>query len=247
MEKYTSKIYTKDPYDVKFSEKYVTFNPEHTELEYEATKASILLLGQEDPILMLKDLCIDGRHRVKIAKELGGMVRCIDVNPMLTDTELVMLCNKNTTGGRDFTSAQKAIQALKLVNEYSWKMITASIALKVDRKLVSYASTIKGLGRDDILKALMEDKAVKLEGMKYASKSLEMLCKFAKIAAEKEVIEDNSERPMFNPDGVIKTEAGKAWFYERKETYNLEETKDIQLLYDLIELANYKFKLKEQQ
>jgi hypothetical protein len=93
----------------------------------------------------------------------------------------------------------------------------------------------------------MEDKAVKLEGMKYASKSLEMLCKFAKIAAEKEVIEDNSERPMFNPDGVIKTEAGKAWFYERKETYNLEETKDIQLLYDLIELANYKFKLKEQQ
>jgi len=242
MQKYVSDVYSKQPEDVVFMEKYVMFNPEHSSKEYEATKASILLLGQEDPILMYKGSCIDGRHRIKIAKELGVMVRCVDVNTKLSDTELIMMCNKNTTSGRDFTSPQKAIQALKLVNEHKWKAVTAAQAMKVDKRLVSYASTIRGLGREDILAALMNDKAVKMSGMKYASKSLEMLCKFAKVEAEKDVIEDSSERPMFNPDGLIKAEAGKAWFYERKEMYKLEDVNDIQMIYDLIELANYKFK-----
>ena len=242
MQKYVSEIYSKQPEDVVFMEKYVMFNPEHSSKEYEATKASILLLGQEDPILMYSGRCIDGRHRIKIAKELGTLVRCIDVNTELSDAELIMMCNKNTTSGRDFTSPQKAIQALKLVTEHKWKAVTAAQAMKVDKRLVSYASTIRGLGREDILDALMNDKAVKMSGMKYASKSLEMLCKFAKVEAEKDVIEDNSERPMFNPDGLIKAEAGKAWFYERKEMYKLEDANDIQMIYDLIELANYKFK-----
>jgi ParB-like chromosome segregation protein Spo0J len=68
-------VYVVEPSTVRFDDKYVVFNPVHSELEYEATKENIKRLGQLDPILMLNGLCIDGRHRTRIAEELGEMVR----------------------------------------------------------------------------------------------------------------------------------------------------------------------------
>ena len=56
-------VYTLDPLEVKFDDTYVKFNPLQDRKEYEATKESIIKLGQLDPILMLDGLCIDGRHR----------------------------------------------------------------------------------------------------------------------------------------------------------------------------------------
>lgn len=246
MDNFIGTEYYKDPSTIKFLDKYITFNPLHTPLEDAATKASILAIGQKDPIYILNGLCIDGRHRVKIALELGTHVKCIDVNPELNEQALIKLCNVNTTSGRDFTTAQKAIQALKLVTEFKFKVGDAAEAMKVPRKFVSYASTIRGYGRQDVLDALLADKEVLLEGMKYPSKSLELLCKYVKIDAEKEkVIEDNSERFDFNPEAYIKTESGKAWFYERKTRYGLDDNKDTSIILDLMELANYKYKLQE--
>ena len=63
--------YYLDPDTVKFDDKYVVFNPMHNELEYEATKLNIEKLGQLEPILMLNGVCVDGRHRTRIAKELN--------------------------------------------------------------------------------------------------------------------------------------------------------------------------------
>lgn len=63
--------YTLDPSTIKFDDKYVVFNPLHSTLEYEATKESIIKLGQLDLILMLNGVCIDGRHRTKVALGLG--------------------------------------------------------------------------------------------------------------------------------------------------------------------------------
>ena len=244
MDNFIGTEYYKDPSTIRFLDRYITFNPLHTTLEDAATKASILAIGQKDPIYILNGLCIDGRHRVKIALDLGTHVKCIDVNPELNEQALIKLCNVNTTSGRDFTTAQKAIQALKLVTEFKFKINDAAEAMKVQRKFVSYASTIRGYGRQDILDTLLLDKEVLLDGMKYPSKSLELLCKYVKIGVEKEsTIEDTSERFDFNPEAYIKTELGKAWFYEKKSRYNLVDDRDIGIILDLMELANYKFKL----
>lgn len=236
--------YTKDPSTIKFLDRYITFNPTHSNLEEAATKASILSIGQKDPILLLNGFCIDGRHRVNIAKDLNVQVKCIDVNPELDEQSLIKLCNVNTTSGRDFNIAQKAIQALKLVTDFKFKISDAAEAMKISRKFISYASSIRGYGRQDVLDVLLEGKEVLLPNMKHPSKSIELLCKYVKVDSEdSKLVVDNSERVEFNPDSIIKTEAGKQWFYEKKDRYLLDEHEDIALIYDLIELANYKFRL----
>lgn len=55
------------------------------------------------------------------------------------------------------------------------------------------------------------------------------------------MIENTNERIKWNPDALIKTEAGKAWFYEKAEKIPaIKITHD--LIADYIELANHKFK-----
>ena len=236
-----SDVYTLDPTTIKFDDKYVVFNPLHTLDQYLATKASIADLGQLDPILMLDGLCIDGRHRVKVCTELEVPVRCIDIDPSASTEEIVLLCNKATTSGRDFTVAQKAIQALKLVNDFGFTVVKAALHMKVDRRLISFASTIKGFGRQDLLDQLLLGKAIQLTNMDKPTTSLEVLCKYVKKLDEVGVVEDRQERIQFNPDAHIKTEAGKVWYYERIASDMVPDTMvPTRMMY--AELANYKFR-----
>ena len=237
-------VYTLDPYEIKFDDRYVVFNPLHNELEYEATKENIRRLGQLEPILMLEGVCIDGRHRVRVAKELGTTVRCVDVAATLSEEDIIVLCNKNVMSGRDYDTTQKAIQALLLVNGYDMSVVNAAKLMKVDRRIVSYASTIKGFNRQDILDTLMADKQnrVQLESMERPSRSLELLAKYVKTADEKtKLIVDDSERVQWKHDALIKTETGKAWFYEMKSLIEVVGPTKVDEL--LVEMANMKFKL----
>lgn len=240
-----SNIYMLDPNDVKFDDKYVKFNPIHTELQFEATKNSIASIGQSTPILMMDGKCIDGRHRTRVAKELGIGIRCEDISPDTEELVIVQKCNTNTMSGRDYDSAQKAIQALRLVNEYDVSMQEAALMMKVDRRLVSYASSIKGLGREDLLGVLMTNKKVQLGNMQRPSRSLEVICKHVKAAKEaSSIVVDDSERIMFSPDAAIKTELGKAWFYSTVEARGIpQEWVDVRR--DYMELANLIYKEKD--
>jgi hypothetical protein len=240
-----SEVYTVDPSTVVFDDKYVVFNPLHSEFEYEATRDNIKKLGQLDPILMLEGKCIDGRHRTRVALELSTHVRCVDIDPSLDEQSIILMCNKNVMSGRDYDNSQKAIQALELINRYKMTAVQAAKFMKVDRRLVSYAATIKGYGRQDILDTLMADKTsrVHLTSMERPSRSLELLAKFVKSENENAVvIIDDSNRVRWNPDAHIRTELGKAWYYElisRNEPVTLEVSMS------LAELANYKFKIGE--
>lgn len=239
-----STVYNINPEMVKFDDKYVVFNPMHTELEYEATKANIITLGQLDPILMLNGLCIDGRHRTRIASELGIQVKAVDVDSTMKQEDIIILCNKNTMSGRDYDNSQKAIQALVLTTEYAVGIVASAKLMKVDRRLVSYAGTIRGFNRQDILDTLMKDKSnrVQLDGMRSPSRSLEILAKFVKMQEEKQtVVVDDNERVKWNPDSFIKTEIGKAWYYEMLEIISVAGTEKVEML--LGEMANLKFKI----
>lgn len=238
-------VYTLDPKDIVFDDKYVVFNPLHNELEYEATKENIARLGQLDPILMLNGKCIDGRHRTRAAKELGQPVRCTDVVDITDEEKLILLCNKNVMSGRDYDNTQKAIQALKLVNEFNMTAVAAAKLMKVHKVLVTYAATIKGYNRQDVLDQLMADKShkVQLPSMERPSRSLELLAKYVKADKEKSVVVDDSERIKWNPEAAIKTELGKAWYYEQLAIIEVMGRIHYEML--LGEMANMKYKLKE--
>lgn len=236
--------YTLDPSTIKFDDKYVVFNPLHSTLEYEATKESIIKLGQLDPILMLNGVCIDGRHRTKVALGLRVPVLCEDIDPELSDEDIILLCNKNVMSGRDYDNSQKAIQALNLVTSFGIKAIDAARFLKVDKRMVSYAATIRGYSRQDILDTLMKDKTsrVQLNNMERPSRSLELLAKFVKSEQEAtNIIVDDSNRVRWDPDAHIKTELGKAWYYE---LLSRNEPLSVEVAMSLAELANYKYKIE---
>ena len=243
----TSSVYTLDPAEVKFDDKYVVFNPTHNELEYAATRQSIEKLGQLDPILMLDGMCVDGRHRVRSCKDLGIQVRAVDIDVATPEATILMLCNKNVMSGRDYDNAQKAIQALKLVNEYAIATVDAAKMMKIDRRLVSYAATIKGYGKDEILEKLLTSKTnkVQLQNMCAPSRSLELIAKYVKSEAEeKTLVVNDSERIHWKPDALIKTEHGKAWYYEQM---GLIEALGINALGPLmVELANLKYSTEPQ-
>jgi predicted DNA-binding protein (UPF0251 family) len=195
---------------------------------------------------MLNGLCIDGRHRTRAAKELGITVHCTDVDPTLDEESLIMLCNKNVMSGRDYDNTQKAIQALRLVDEFKMTAVAAARIMKVHKVLVTYAATIKGYGREDILQALMSNKGNKaqLDNMERPSRSLELLAKYVKAEKEKEVVViDDSERIQWKPNAVIKTELGKAWYYEQIDA--IEKLGKAWYGPLIGELANLKFKLEE--
>lgn len=130
-----------------------------------ATKENIVRVGQLDPVLMLDGKCVDGRHRVRGRKSCVH-VKCVDIDARLPDEDIIVMCNKNVMSGRDYDVTQKAIQALQLVSRYKMTAVAARL-MKVDHRALSYASTIKGFNRQDILDTLMADKQnrVQLDNM----------------------------------------------------------------------------------
>ena len=159
--------------------------------------------------------------------------------------EIIVLCNQNVMSGRDYDNSQKAIQALRLVNDYSIPIVDAARLMKVDRRMVSYAATIKGFSRDDILDELLKskDSKIKLDTMERPSRSLELLAKFVKAETEStKITVDDSERIQWKADGYIKTESGKAWYYSTLEDIKVMGEVRMQML--LAEMANMKFKLE---
>lgn len=237
--------YLKDPASIKFSKMYTEFNPMNNQIEYASTLENITRLGQRDPILIYNGECVDGRNRVKACVELGINVLCADVDKSISNSDLILLCNMNLTSGRTFDVSQRAIQALKMVTQFKYTTSNAGLLWKVDRKIITYASTISGFGREDILDSLMNGVSVQLDNMDRPSKSLEIICRNLKKLGEKNIVENTEERIKWDPDALIKTEAGKVWFYERAEQVPAIRTTHT-LIADYIELANHKFKFTKE-
>ena len=240
---FSSKEYTLDPSKLDpvldFNNRFIDFNPQHSDLEDSATKLSIEQQGQLKPIYLLKGKVVDGKHRVKILTGLGRSVQAIDLREDL-DTEVYLnLCNIETIAGRNLTVTQRAIQAYNYSIRTNTSATFTSAKFQVGRKLLSYVKVLHKLDRSDIVDTLFLGKSVTLPNMTGSSKSLEFLCKKAKELYEaNSIVIDNSERIHFNPDAYIKTEQGKAAYYNLINT-STDQSVDIRIA--LAEWANFKF------
>lgn len=236
---YVGEEYKVDPGSVEFNDEYVEFNPLHNEAEYISTKLSIEEQGQLKPVFMLEGKCVDGRHRTKIATELGIKLLAIDLDPGLDKGAIYDLCNIDTISGRNLTSTQRAIAALDYMERLGVQQQDVAKKFQVPRQSVMYAYKLKNVYRQkEAVKILHNGGAVLLGNMDKPSKSLEFVCKKAKELYEASVVEDTSERVQFSPDASIRTEVGKVWYYSFVNNRNL----DVETRMYLVELANYKFR-----
>jgi len=238
---YISKPYLVDPTKVIFSTRYSQFNQLKTKEDYNALKMQIKNSGQTDPIFIRDGECDDGRHRVKIAEELGLEVLAVNIDPNIDEKEYIIHCNKNTFGSRNYSSTQLALKALQLVSEFKFTDTeAAAYAGLKDRRSVGYARAVsvsKYNINNRLIDALAKGESVSVDGEKF-TKSIEVLKKMIVKQEELEMLGDTAKTEDLAIDYnlLIKTELGKELFWK------LMEKDGAELKLSIIKLINTLYK-----
>ena len=212
--------YWVDPMNVKFDNIISTFNERHTPAEYEATMINIRDNGQSEPIQINSDneLCEDGVHRVKIAKELIRKVLCRKIDGSLPVAKRLAMANRNSTSGRSYNNAQKAVKALRYAILSGITTDLASKMFNVQRKITSAAATIKGLGLDSVLDEVMKTGGYKIDGIGRPIQDLKRIASHLKAenSREENRDEDKSNEPHIDYNELINTDSGRRWFWMKR-------------------------------
>lgn len=239
---YIGKEYTVSPSSIRFDQEMVEFNRVQTDAEYQATKASIALIGQTDAIVINGDtgLCEAGRHRVKACTELGIDVRCIQIDGKLDKHIRIALYNKEDMSGKDLTVAQKAIQAHKFILLTKQTIAEGARMFKSTVKNVGDANSIAGLGRTDILDTIAKyGEWTRPTGGKPV-KSLRTIAQELRAEAEElEMVESTTTNIDY--ETMINTERGKLRFWELRTLMQMSQHEANMVL---VKMLNYEYVLK---
>jgi len=140
MKKYV-KVNEANPNDIDIH-KVAYLNPLSTDEDYMSLKLSIESVGQLEPIKLYKGKLIDGRHRLKAAKELNITIRYINLPETMTieDVKAIVM---GTEKRRHQTPTQKAISAYK----YYEMMISDGSKISMGKAAEEYGSNRKMVDR----------------------------------------------------------------------------------------------------
>lgn len=231
-----SDIYEVDPTTVKYDSEICTFNKPKSQEGYDALKKQIEKDGQLDPGYMRNGLLGDGVHRAKIAKELGLMLKVVDIDPNISDKEYIRICNTNVFTSRNDSATQLAIKAYNLTLYYDYTDAEARIFAGVkDRRAINMVRTVAAnkYAKDNrLLEVLLEGNPVKI-GNKF-TKSIEVVYKELKNMEETEVAAPVIPEVSIKYDDYINSYEAKELFWKK---YNRPDIPvDIKL--ELIGLLN---------
>lgn len=243
--KFIGAAYSVVPETVKFDVKIVEFNEKKSDSDYNALKRSIKRDGQTDPIFIKDGLCGNGRHRVKICKELSINVIAIDVNPNLSDKAYLEMCNKDTFTSRNDSPTQLAIKAYIMTKEYGYEDAEAMATLGITNKnSIGYVRFIDNSRFSNILEDLAKGERVEVDGI--FTRSIDVAKrKIAKIIEEEQI--DYAPIDRTNEVGIdyndfMESDRMKDWFWEQwrifSSVYSMNMKHDTAMQY--IELAKYK-------
>lgn len=216
-----------------------SMHPKMSKEDYTALKLSIESIGQKEPIMLYRNLLVDGRHRLRACKELGIDVKVCDFssNAKISDIKDNVMASEVR---RHESKTQKAIQAFNssLKNKMTYHVLAQQFG--VNEKLIKYVSFIYNKAkRPDILDKLLDNHLVSIEGRK-PTDSLSAVAKALKEEMEKDIIRDESEVVHWSADAYLRTEESKDWYYNQVRMLNLGNNVPVKML--LVELANLKFK-----
>lgn len=237
---YKSDVYLVDPDSVRFDQTMVEFNRTHDEKEYNQTKLSIKSVGQQVPIAIndKTGLCENGRHRVRVCKELGIQVKCIQIDGTLPIKVKLELYNLEQMSGKELTTAQKAIQAHRYAKIAKVPLDEAAAKYNTNKRTVNAANTIAGLDREDILQAI-HTRGYWIDPLGKKVKDLRSIA--SQLKAETEEINEAQLEVSIDYSDMILTEKGKNEFWRKRTLVNMSQH-ELNLL--LVEYMNMKYKLK---
>lgn len=221
--------------------------PMTSPMELVALTEDIKINGQREPILIWREKIVDGRNRQLACQLLGIKVKVKKINAK-TSRENVIKLVKSYNTRRNLTETQKVMSAVKYQETNGGSNTDVAKLWGVSERTLKNGKYI-AKHREDFVKDLFEGKTVKFmddnRGYEITTSKITPIAQYIKINLEKNnlIVDTSNEVDLtFSVDGCIKTEAGKQWFYDRKKMFAISEHG---MILDYIELANFKFSLKE--
>lgn len=218
------------------------------EYEQMALTEDIRQNGQRDAAVLWHGKIVDGRCRQLACMTIGVDLKVMELDDKLSREEVAKIV-KSLNTRRNLTPTQKMMSAYK-EQEAAWRT-NEQMAKEWGLPLGSYKNArYVATNRPDVVEPLFNGKSVTVfdpdKGRDITTDKINTLARIIKKTAELEtVVVDNSERVSFSVDSAIKTEAGKNWYYGKMETLGIPNN-DIAIRMDYVELANYKFRYKEE-
>ena len=218
--------------------------------------SSVVVFGQETDSIksntskkqLLKGKIVDGRNRQEACRQLAIEVKTKELDSTLSQDEVKKLV-KSLNIRRNLTNTQKVMSAVKdqKLNGGTNTVIATSWGI-AERTLKNGKYIAKN--KPEFVNDLYIGKSVKIidhtKGYEITSNKITTIARLIKSDIEKDKMDvDDSEEIdiSFAVEGLLKSEQGKQWFYNKKEKLNLSTT---EILMDYVELANHKYKLKEE-
>jgi ParB-like chromosome segregation protein Spo0J len=167
--------------------------PEMPEEEYQELKESIRKNGQQDPIVILGDKIIDGRHRFRACRELGKKpLRKTMCGLGITDPyEYVIATNLHR---RHLDAGQRSAVGVKLKAHYAELAKERQIRKPVDSVKENLPEQNKGQARDQA------GKAVNVSG-----KSIDMAARVESASPELFELVHAGQVPVSSAEKIVKT------------------------------------------
>ncbi len=222
-DKYTiGKIYELEPADIKYDTKICNFNPPKTKESYNSLLSQIEKNGQTQPAFIRNGLLGDGVHRAKVCRQLGIKLKVVDIDPIISDADYILLCNENTFTARNDSPTQLAIKGFKLVNDfgYSDSLAIKNMGLR-DKRSISYVRNIIASPQNNkykIIDTLIKGEVVNIGGTR--TKSINTARRLVSRLDEEELNENLRNlvtEPEIDYDSMIHTEIAKEDFWSRQD------------------------------
>lgn len=220
--------------------------PLASDVELKALQLDINKNGQTEPIILWNNKIVDGRNRQIACQKLGIELKVIHLHSNLTYDEVARTVKSMNTR-RNLTETQKIMSAVKSQKNFGGTNKEVSEQWGISERTFKNAKYID-TNEPSFIDKLFDGNSVKIydptKGFEITTNKVNAIARLIKTNKEKDMIEIDETEVVdltFNADALIKTEAGKQWFYDKKENLNIVKQ---QMILDYIELANLKYKLK---
>lgn len=203
--------------------------------------------GQREPAVLWKGKIVDGRCRQTACITLDIKLDTKELDSNLSEEEVAAVV-KSLNTRRNLTDMQKAMSAFK-AQEANW-ITNEEISKQWGIPLGTYKNArYIGISKPELVEPLFNGKSIKIfdpdKNREITTNKINTLARIIKKTKEREtIVVDDSEIVKYTVDGILKTEAGKEWYYSTKATYDNTPDKDTLVYMLLTELANLKFKVK---
>lgn len=220
--------------------------PLASDSELKALQIDIKTNGQKEPIILWNNKIVDGRNRQLACQKLGIELEVTHLDDSLSYNEVAKIVKSMNTR-RNLTETQKIMSAVKSQKSFGGTNKEVSEQWGISERTFKNAKYID-VNEPEYIDKLFDGNSVKIydtiKRYDITTNKVNAIARLIKTRNEQNNIEVDETEIIdlsFSVDALIKTEAGKQWFYEKKESLNIVNP---QMILDYIELTNFKYKLK---